>query len=195
MGERWAYSKSLENTLHFVLQGHHFLKASCLALKCQKSNAYIHKSYSKKEPSKTGLTDHREESGIYSAIDILTCNMLYAIDTDQIGLDRREINNTWRRKELSRRKMEEKKIKLRAFRYEGTLEEVFTTIEEAREFAAEMSNRSPDTVYQPYHEKRGGTERRVIEDRRSGTDRRSGSERRSGQERRHRFHSVDTQSS
>ena len=70
---------------------------------------------------------------------------------------------------------QQKRIRMRAYRLLGTLKQEFTCIEEARDFAAAISNKFPGVLFEPYEERRRGIERRSGEERRSGKERRAAS--------------------
>lgn len=71
------------------------------------------------------------------------------------------------------------KTKVRVYKFQGTLRTEFSNIEQAREFVGSMAGRHPDLLFEPYIERRSGSERRSGNERRKGNERRSGAERRS----------------
>ena len=44
------------------------------------------------------------------------------------------------------------KVKLKSFKYNGTLKKEFSSVEDAQKFAEIMANRFPDMIYEPYIE-------------------------------------------
>ncbi|MFO7740071.1 MAG: hypothetical protein R6V46_16450 [Desulfatiglandaceae bacterium] len=80
---------------------------------------------------------------------------------------------------LRRKTEQELKVKLRVYKFQGTLVREFSSLEQAGEFANSEAKKYPGILFKPYLEKRNSGDRREVLDRRGGRDRRNTSDRRS----------------